>query len=1073
MKKRTITVITAILLVLSFAGAGFGAWHFSLSNDTDNNVRLAYDDIAENYSFTEASKKRNTSKEYTIYLFPSTLYLNDYVDYLDAVSNIKPEELYGYVQPVTDDDGNIVYQDGMVKYETVYSGVKTITDAGEYFKDIYSAADDCGGDGGYINNVINSANGYEDLYLTYDPNKDYAQDYDTAYTDDTKTQSYWVKDSQGNNLVLNYIDANGNYKDANGNKLAVPKMFIGSYQGDKDIALRASWFNKKGHMYRNQHRYDRFGAWRTLEYGAGRYLPLKITVGANFAYSDFAKLVLSTLSSMPDGDTNDSFTMTFTHWSYVDMKSGESYKLPYYAAAENTKPIAATTSGTSTKRGFSTAQLRVRNAYLGYMLEQYFDIMQDFEKYSDEYGVIRLFPTFSSGSNHVQSSEFIGEGNNWEDGIDRGTGDGIYFYSLSSNGNAGTSGFTVNEPINDYRLHSTMTTHIEKNYVNDATGKTTDTVRCSMYANLNIDTLDKLEIWLKPKSGATTRWDSEDLLLYDISSDVLAEIKDSYGDGLYNLYLFIGDLGLSTNKTLNGDNMQSISNIVDVAKTSSTVFPSLTGKNLISLESFGATNLNTFNLEADTTGGTNVYDKMSIVKPASGTTCSINGESFDWPRASSKFKENNIWSQFLGPKGIGNNSGTSKYYRPVMIAIEKVRDARVLLNLKVDESESATNAVKPLQDGYANSSAFRMISENVYPTDLKSSTVDMTEALNDRYPYSYFISGVDFTGAANDYFQIRFQKRYRADLPFSGTDGTATIDEETTPTTKSGGGLSPAMDIIYNPEAGGLFGEDKRFVNAFGSKGFFSAVTAHMSGFTAPTAEYQVFFKLQNEEMRGIYDFILIYVPYEFWSVSETVDDQTKTKVHYDKSEALADEANGGKLYTHKAGFYMYAYRHTNIFLKVVEKNPSDYTVGTYGEMFIKHDDYNNNRLLFESVFQLGIKLTVNHETQKLGMGNSDINLGDDYTVPGNNATFAKCINTWTQAYIDNNTVDINRIVLRDHITKGIIGYYRKADGEGDVNNRVTVKSGDTTEYYELVLEELVVRKNYIFYMDTVRDLSE
>lgn len=77
MKKRTLTAVIVLFTAFSVVGTAFAAWHFGYDDDKSANVRLAYDDIAENFGFTQASKKRNTSKNYTIYLFPSTLYLND------------------------------------------------------------------------------------------------------------------------------------------------------------------------------------------------------------------------------------------------------------------------------------------------------------------------------------------------------------------------------------------------------------------------------------------------------------------------------------------------------------------------------------------------------------------------------------------------------------------------------------------------------------------------------------------------------------------------------------------------------------------------------------------------------------------------------------------------------------------------------------------------------------------------------------------------------------------------------------------------------------------------------------
>lgn len=1073
MKRRSIMLLTACVLVIVLIGTAFAAWKLDSLTNLAGQISLARDDIEENYSFTEVGNKKQLNKTYTIYLFPSALYLNDYVDYLNGETGaVKPEDKYGSVAPRTNHDGSVARDEkGNIIYDVDYSGVKNSALATKI------AELSCGGDGGYIGNLIGN---YNDLYLTSDNTLTYDTKYDGNYEVNQfdsevakKAKAYWAG-------TLNYISDDGNSFSVG----ETEKRYIGSFSGDSDSDYLVGGFKQKQYNYRNQHRYDRFGAWRELKYGEGRYLPLKISVGANFAYSDFADLILSALTSMPDGsgallrgEINENMNLTFSNWSYVDFKTteaGKYYKLPYYA-------------------DYADKNLRVRNAFLSYMLEQYFDIMEDFERYSDEYGIIRLFPTFSCGSNRVEADAFAGE--KWGEGVNNGTGDEWFMFTANSKGFSGTGmQSTMSDPMRDYRIHTTMTTHTVENYKNDVgTVKISDAetkdIRCTMYANLNITNIlsyakdkdgnidkdkAKLEIWLNPRGGSDGAWnDSNPLLIYDISYDVLTKIVEFYGDGLYNLYLFVGNSGLSGSATTARN---SISNIVNYAKGNNDIFPSLSGKNLVGLEQYGSKKLSYF--------GETSYDEMNMKRSVG----SVNGHG-TYPAATAGV--NNEWSQFLGAKAIEDDSGTSsnKFYRPVMVAIEKVRDTRVLMNLDVKEMKftgtggvvKPKNDVKKLWEAYDKTGvSFRLLSEDIYDIDIGASKVnigtseedaDKATPLNDKYPYCYILSGIDFTNSATDYFQIRFQQHYRKDLPFVGTDGTAGKDVVTQTDKVSqeinslgGGGLAPAINLIYNPSSDGSFNEDRRFVNAFGKDGYFSAVVANMENNISPTASEQVFFKLKDDNMRGIYDLIIVYVPSTLWTVISSVGaGKTHTTVCYSEDAANALENAGGKKYEHKAGFYTFAYRHTNIFLKVVEKNPTATIDGN--DYFVKHNDYSDNRLVYQAMFELGVKLGPDYDNQVLSTDTETVNpVVSDYTLA--KVPLGTCINRYVEAYLKENPAkDISKIVLRDHVTGGIIAYYAKTATAPSANNYI-IEAGD--EYWQLTFEELVIRKNYIFYFDEV-----
>lgn len=74
---------------------------------------IKVDNIEENYIF---GRNENKFTEYTIYLFPSTLYLKIYEDYLKGNTQTLPEDAFGYIEGKENIEGG-------VDYETHFSSV--------------------------------------------------------------------------------------------------------------------------------------------------------------------------------------------------------------------------------------------------------------------------------------------------------------------------------------------------------------------------------------------------------------------------------------------------------------------------------------------------------------------------------------------------------------------------------------------------------------------------------------------------------------------------------------------------------------------------------------------------------------------------------------------------------------------------------------------------------------------------------------------------------------------------------------------------------------------------------------
>lgn len=413
MKRYIISISSIMLAVIFCIGTAFSSWYFiRIQRAAEKNITLKQDDIKEN------NETASLSSVYTIYFFPSALYINDYIDYLDGNSETKPEDLYGYIEPSLDDTGNVIYnENGSVQYDRhsskMYSGLTY------------------GGDGGYIGEKLRhntsstdstdstDSSDYEKLYLVEDTTGKTTRTgilsdilagsstysiahaaYTTYYTGDSAYSTLSAPSTvieggtkKWDEEVYAYYDSNKDGIITNDKKDYFPRYYIGD--GDLDSPSNTlTNFKEDRYNNRNQHVYDRFGAWRYVEYGDGRFMPLKITVDENFSFEYLSEVMKEPITSMCDN--NQWFNLTFSEWSYVDTKTKDgdsSYTLPYYAS------IAKDYSGISAK------QFRVTNAFKSFDMAQTFDVMQDFSKYADKDNVIRLFPTFSNGKNYIASTD--------------------------------------------------------------------------------------------------------------------------------------------------------------------------------------------------------------------------------------------------------------------------------------------------------------------------------------------------------------------------------------------------------------------------------------------------------------------------------------------------------------------------------------------------------------------------------------------------------------------------------------------------------------------------------------------
>ena len=318
--------------------------------------KIRVDNIEENYVF---GREDYVGKDYTIYLFPSTLYLEIYQDYLnDPSTSVLPEEAFGYIEAVTNSDGSISYT--KTESTTGYSGYTTYE---EYVNDNDNKLDESKYTIAYTKNIFGNT------------------------TDSLKVDSYqMVYDISQNNLR----SENGTYFGSAGNNTRInfgtsesmdpTKVEVSSYVHDtKDYTIDVNElnFNTERFNFRLQYKNDRFGYWSNLNYDEGRVLPQKMEVFESVSQEDFGKLTTNPWTSM--GDKKGWYDLNFAMWVYVDFDS--SGKPIYPCTVDSEEPIELSL--------FKTKDVK-----------QYFDINKSLSGFADKDGIIRLFPCFSNSKGY-------------------------------------------------------------------------------------------------------------------------------------------------------------------------------------------------------------------------------------------------------------------------------------------------------------------------------------------------------------------------------------------------------------------------------------------------------------------------------------------------------------------------------------------------------------------------------------------------------------------------------------------------------------------------------------------------
>ena len=407
MKKiRFIKYILIAFSIFCVPLSCFGAWYFENINHVHElPVDIGIDDIEENYSF---SNTRIEEETYTIYFFPSVLYLKQYYECLGGTSNTLPEDINS--------------------------------------------------DSSYLDIVKNNHEYLDDYPGSANVDYDHDYVYSTLYSNSGYQNPYYESNNPDETINVGYVGE---------------EFTIG---------------NLGGQLSRNVHRYDRFGYWPNLNYGYGRYQPIKIENVSVLDASTFQSAIIKN----PQSDMSDQagwYNLSFSAWTYIDTSLDLASGYPYDRTNES-DPLEI--------ECFTNKDIR-----------HYFDALESLEKYADDNNIIRLFPHFSCGLNYTTN-----------DSREQGRRDAIKAYVdgeekyLFYNGEAELK---VNE-VPHVKVASLINVYLDVNTT----------------LNLQIRRLEG-------DDGYETG--SDQWRQFYTRNENLNTVINNYGSGLYNFYLFVGNSG--------------------------------------------------------------------------------------------------------------------------------------------------------------------------------------------------------------------------------------------------------------------------------------------------------------------------------------------------------------------------------------------------------------------------------------------------------------------------------------------------------------------------------------------------
>ena len=448
-------------------------------------------------------------------------------------------------------------------------------------------------------------------------------------------------------------------------------------------------------MARAQYRNDRFGFWTSFYDWddprnanvenkpvdtASRYLPIKIEVNGNLTPDDMARVIPSISAST--FDSHRWFDYTSNVWTYTTGGNLE------YTTAVG---------------GFTAKDVT-----------NIFDIMQNPEKYADTNNVIRLYPIFNNGKNYATSS------------FSDGGADGIKAEFVYNDTQA-----TIENSLLPYQ---TKLTYASKSYRYTVDGGWPDSWDDDTTYSLNYAVLKNIELVRNRYKSITISvapanriagWSSSWFDAYVLSGKAINSFINTYGEGLYTIYFFIGDRGGNHEQD---SSVFGVTNVINHVTNDNSNNNDLKNKYLMS-----------------------IYDNNGTMQVSTNN----NG--------------------FLYLSGNGNNWNIGNNARPVGLTIEKVTNFRLVSDIPIVEdsdgvpsnNQNWANIDQNVQEGLLHAENFMMadsvysISEDQFEEEsLNYTDISSQTPLDSDNPYIYLIRNADFRFVNNLYFQIRFANDY-------------------------------------------------------------------------------------------------------------------------------------------------------------------------------------------------------------------------------------------------------------------------------------------------------------------------
>lgn len=927
MKKRILAIlITFISLFIILPIGAYSLFIFSsFPIKKDENITLGgIDNIKENYD--SSVNQDYTSKEYTIYFFPSTLYSQQYYNYLNETntitnnSEILPEDMFGYI--------DVTYSLNQGDYDINIDNVVTPSNIHDSFK--VNNATRNNGDEYYLDYVGNQKGHiYSDrnTYLQADYGNDEPSSIDAYY----QTWEKYRSDSGSPKWLNETLEYNQN-----------------EYNTNPDISGRT----KKRPKFRS----DRMGYWPELYNGEGRYLPYKITIEDNLPIALYQKL-----NPLPYNDMGDSnpagawYNLTFNGWGYFD----------------DTNTFSALTTGNYDGN-------TVLSSFSSSDLHSYFDLMRNLEEYADENNVIRLFPIFSNGKDYrsqLSESDL--------DNILKTDGESMIFKADNGDGeknrNGGRDALQIDFEYKDERtpgvyFPDTQYFLYTEEEILDPTNLGELPIKYASINNLNINLEDSniTNIYLKgaalqhseARGSGIGAWNGtweEVLTIYQRGpqnkSDT-QQILEKYGSGLYNLFMFV---------------------------VSPNAYQKITreGKGFLQ-HSYSINDLNSGDYYRDRGTALRDYILFHLPEPISNK---------------------NLEFVINTPQAISNSADYNESY--FVFAIEKVTEAKFVSGLSSRNNGSSINdqvdrlyniapsMVKQTHPIYQAKSTVTHTEVdnqgNTIVTNISSTQkVEGLEALDNEN--IYIIKNVDLTtykSVEEAAFQIRLFSKYQGDqvhfYPSNLGDQSHPQENITNNYLDDTGNNT----LFYDINEDGNVDDNEVFLNA---SYYFTLFNAHDHDGTSNGRYYEA----KSQQYLGLYDFILY--------ACENPVEGISTPIHY----------------------HLYAFRHSNVFVKLVDVNCyDDFTIDSDG--FVDHQ---NLKTLWEKRYYIGMNIDGKNE--------------DDGTKQTLEEAISSKVNKDGSTY---------RII--DYVTGLIFAEYKPSDT-------------DPTNYVFDNRFLFRIRKNYILYIEKV-----